>query len=187
MGLIPIMEDNMINLRKINKQHRSYWQRVYELSFPVAERMSADKLFKMSDDNSSAGEAAIIENGTLPIGIIYYVANQERTKTLILYLAIDPDQRGGGLGSQTIEFLKSQFSAGIILESEILDQNANNASARKRRYDFYLRNGLVDSGFISDTLGGIFHLLRSADSVTVDDYLHFLSQIGLSAKVTMKD
>ena len=76
---------------------------------------------------------------------------------------------------------------GIILESEVLDVHANNRTDRQRRYDFYLRNGLMDSGYLSDTLGGVFHLLRSSQQVSLEDYFDSLAALGLRSRVSVKE
>lgn len=176
----------MITLTTANDQS-DYWTDVYEASFPPAERMLPAKLFALSADRQSRACAAVLKEGTERIGIVYYVTNTAQDKAFILYLAIDPAKRGGGLGSQAIATLTTQFPQGIILESELIDEHADNALDRQRRYDFYLRNELEDSGFTSDTLGGVFHLLRSARQVTLDDYFAFLGVMGLRARVTTQD
>ncbi|WP_057778463.1 GNAT family N-acetyltransferase [Paucilactobacillus vaccinostercus] len=176
----------MITLTPVGNQ-RAYWTQIYEDSFPAAEQMRTDKLYMLSDDPSSRAHAALIQQNQTNIGIVYYVVSVDDSKAFILYLAVDPDRRGDGLGSQAISYLTQRFMNGIILESEVLDVHANNRTDRQRRYDFYLRNGLMDSGYLSDTLGGVFHLLRSSQQVSLEDYFDFLAALGLRSRVSVKE
>lgn len=61
---------------------------------------------------------------------------------LIDYLGVTASRRNGGLGGQILQMLKEQFRDwdGIIVESEAPDGGDHDA-LRKRRMDFYRRNG----------------------------------------------
>ena len=61
---------------------------------------------------------------------------------LIDYLGVTASRRNGGLGGQILQLLKEKFRDwdGIIVESEAPDGGEQD-SLRKRRMDFYRRNG----------------------------------------------
>jgi len=153
-----------------------YWESIYVEAFPEAERVPLEKLLTMSQNNSDV-LMQIIQDDELPIGIIL-MATMATDKAFVLYFAMDAAQRGQGYGSKVLPALQAEYPDGIILETEVLDAEADNAEQRERRLAFYKRNGMMDSDFMSSTLGGVFHLMRSTETITVDDYLKALTLLG---------
>lgn len=176
----------MISLKSA-KDNELEWQEIYSASFPEKEQMPIKQLFKMSNDETSNAHAAFLNQNDNNVGIVYYVTSADETKAFILYLAINSKFRGGGYGSQVVQFLINRFSNGIILECEMIDDQADNSVERKRRYDFYLRNGMQNSGILSDTLGGTFYLLRSSIKIDAADYLNCLKTLELTATLINVD
>ena len=121
---------------RIDKSDKKRWNRVWELyesSFPIAERR------KMKDHLRACSDAhfhpvSAWEGGEL-IGLLFYWEwDQYR---YLEYLAINPELRGHGFGSQLLRYLRDSEHT-IILE---IDPLVNELSVR--RLQFYERAGFT--------------------------------------------
>lgn len=169
----------MINFKTVSRTDPdtlAYWESIYVEAFPVDEQAPLDILLELSETVSGALMEIVLDD-EVPVGILF-MNNMNMDRALVLYLAMDVKQRGQGYGSKVLQALQARFSSGIILETEMLDDTAENAEQRERRYRFYQRNGMQDSEIMSHTLGGVFHLMRSSVNITMDDYLLGVEQLG---------
>lgn len=164
------------NVTSDDKEALAYWEKIYMEAFPVEERAPLDILVALTQDVPGA-QMPIVYDDDQAVGIIF-LNNMANDKALILYLAMDASLRGQGYGSKVLAALQATYPQGIILETEMLDVNAENATQRERRYEFYNRNGMQDSNLMSYTLGGVFHLMRSTTYITMDDYLKGIDELG---------
>lgn len=171
----------MIKFQPINEENQAYWQQVYYEAFPEAERIDFDKLFPKSNYPAEVKLATIVEDQT-NVGIILLVDMQ--SKAFILYLAVDANIRGRGIGRKVLDELKLMYPDGFILESESLDVDANNREQRLARYAFYERNGLIDTGIISHNMSGAFHLLTSKRATNINDYLKATKVLNIQVKLS---
>ncbi|MBM7617031.1 GNAT superfamily N-acetyltransferase [Weissella uvarum] len=146
-----------------------YWEKIYLEAFPERERTPYAELKALADEKSQIKMRTIMQDAK-PIGLLVWVEITTH-KAFILYFAVDQSLRGGGFGSKILTALKAKFDEGIILEAEYRTPEAENAEQRERRYAFYEKNQVTDSGFASRAFGGIYHLMRSDVRVTVEDYL----------------
>lgn len=80
------------------------------------------------------------------------------------YLAIREDVRNHNHGSEFLKLIKQRFADANIVIGEVEDPNyAKNDSQRelqRRRYDFYLRNKVIDTGVKAYAFGVNFLLLE---------------------------
>lgn len=169
----------MINFKNVTLDAQAdidYWNKIYVEAFPAYERAPLEDLLSLSNSTEEVLMQIICDDDK-QVGIIL-LTNMAPDKAFILYLAMDAEQRGQGYGSLVLPALQEVFPAGLILETEELDESAENAVQRERRYGFYQRNGMMDSSFMSYSLGGIFHLMRSTNIITTDDYLKALDCLG---------
>lgn len=78
---------------------------------------------------------------------------------LLDYLAVEKTARGSGIGSRVIKAIRDSFSepAAVMLEIERLDEAENEKQQieRERRKNFYLKNGLVETGVYTIADGNI--------------------------------
>lgn len=173
------MGDTMINFKNVSRDDvdaLAYWEKIYMEAFPLEERAPIDILLDLSESVEGALMQIVLDD-EMRVGIIF-MNNMNTDRALVLYLAMDAVQRGQGYGSKVLHALQERFPSGIVLETEVLDSQAENAEQRERRYSFYQRNGMQDSDIMSYTLGGVFHLMRSSVNITVDDYLKGIEQLG---------
>ncbi|QEA59001.1 GNAT family N-acetyltransferase [Leuconostoc koreense] len=170
----------MIKIVDVTEENKAYWQNIYMQSFPAYERLDFIQLAQMAKTKESIKMALIVDEQ--PVGILLLVEISVQ-KVFVLYFAVDTNIRGRGIGSQTIDALKNQYPNGVILESEITGQQADNEVQRVKRYDFYKRNGVNDSHLVTKNMGGTFHLLRTTDDISEADYLNAVSELGIEAQV----
>lgn len=90
---------------------------------------------------------------------------------LVYYLAVDPEKRGQGVGSQVMALWQTQYPGKrIVLEIERPEEGAENQSQRLRRKAFYLRNGLRETGLTVSVFGVPMEVLSLNGPVTFREY-----------------
>ncbi len=121
---------------QINQSDTVRWKKVWELyeqSFPVAERRKIDDHIRASAD-SQFFPLSIWEGSKL-VGILFFW--EWDSYRYLEYLAVNPELRGQGYGSQILHFLRDTEHT-IILE---IDPLVNELSVR--RLQFYERAGFA--------------------------------------------
>ncbi|WP_027699922.1 GNAT family N-acetyltransferase [Weissella oryzae] len=173
-----------MQIKPLVASEQKYWQNVYIEAFPAYERIAFSELLTRQLEETTLKLSILWADGQ-NVGILVNV-ELEAKKTFILYLAIDPKIRSAGYGSRTLSLLKELYPGGVILESEQIGTSAENETQRVRRYNFYQKNGLLDTGYLTKNLGGIFHLLASEATVTLDDYLLASKSLGIDVVIGEK-
>ncbi|CAI2596899.1 hypothetical protein AKUH4B503X_06690 [Apilactobacillus kunkeei] len=171
----------MITFRNISYNNdSSYWLDLYSNSFPTNQRMNFKDLTNIANSNDSV-QMLLIQLDAQNVGIIYLVDFDDQA--FILYLAIDANMRGNGLGKLTIKALKSRFKDGFILESESILVDSANHKQRNARYRFYTNNGMIDTDLATKDSDDEFHLLTSNKYAGVDLYKKANQILGLDVDV----
>lgn len=156
----------LVNLDQVTgNQH---FERIYLEAFPASERIALTDLQDLSDENINIHLSQLEQAGEVCGLAVHYALPGE--KGFLLYFAMDSRLRGQGLGTQALALFKQIYPSGIILECELVGEAAENEELRQARYRFYLRNGLSDSGTISENMGGRYHLMRSTAQITPLEY-----------------
>ncbi len=98
------------------------------------------------------------------LGYAYLVRLAGTEDYFLDYLAVDENRRNEGIGSYILTLLHEQFkdadSLIIEVENPALSEDEATRILRTRRYGFYLRNGVVDSGATAVCFGAPFLLLE---------------------------
>lgn len=171
----------MITFRNLSDNNdSSYWLDLYSNSFPTNQRMNFKDLTNIANSNDSV-QMLLIQLDAQNIGIIYLVDFDDQA--FILYLSIDANMRGNGLGKSTIKALKSRFKDGFILESESILVDSANHKQRNARYRFYTNNGMIDTDLATKDSDDEFHLLTSNKYAGVDLYKKANQILGLDVDV----
>ncbi|MCH5194761.1 MAG: GNAT family N-acetyltransferase [Oscillospiraceae bacterium] len=130
-----------ITLRRINLFSPDYPKisRLYRTAFPADERAPMTVLtYKSGRDNVDFW--GLYANDEW-IGLAYAIS--ENDLTYLFYLALAEDVRGKGLGSRALQALLRYYEGSrFYIALEQLDPSAENIEERKRRRQFYLKNGL---------------------------------------------
>jgi len=97
-------------------------------------------------------------DGERVIGLAYFVVYARAC--YVVRLAVDTECQSKGYGSQLLDSIKAAYPNNrIILAIEMEDENADNNEQRKKRRQFYLRNGFVSTGISSELKGVTYDLL----------------------------
>ncbi|WP_458407215.1 hypothetical protein [Anaerotignum sp.] len=112
-------------------------------------------------------------------GITYTSATEKML--YILYLAVNDNIRSKGYGIQILELLKKKHNEKeIVLNVEPLDELAENCEQRRKRMDFYHRNGFRDTGYRLVDVTGEYMILSTAKKLSVENYREAISRIGMN-------
>lgn len=175
---------------KLTTQYKEYLpqiKRLYRDAFPRDERMpfflitreckkgGAELIAVVSDSGRFGGFAV-----TMRVGDI----------VMLSYFAISPRLRDRGIGSRVIRSLMRRFKdERFILEIEDVTEPCPDPETRRRRREFYLRNGMISAGFTAHVFMSDLEVLTSGKPVTFEEYRAlYRSRRGgrVALKVTLK-
>ncbi len=147
-----------------------HWFKIYVLyrkAFPKYER----KPFKVILNMHKKGLADIwyLENDCKFSGLAITMNNKDLV--LLDYFAIDSDQRGHGLGSQSLQALFKQYAdRRFFLEIESVFDPCDNLDERLRRKHFYLQNGMTEMKIMVNLFGTKMEVLGHDCQLTYEEY-----------------
>mgnify|MGYP000892626031 CR=1 FL=1 len=142
---------------------------IYQDHLPRDFIMAELKSISFFEDNFARG---------VYFGDLFYVEDQLVAYTfcgkrpggnylLLDYLAVLPQERGKGYGTEILAALRKEAAAydGVIVEAEAVDtaKNEKEKNLRQRRIAFYRRNGLMEMKTRSEINGVTFTLLLLTD------------------------
>ena len=155
-----------MELHRMTHEERPAGRALYRRSFPARERQSWSQLERLQ----KAGRAEIL---TVDDGGFRGVLIMFLSRDLILggFLSILPQKRNGGLGTAVLQAVRARYAGKpVCLEIEDPEEpGAPNAELRRRRRNFYLRNGIVPIAKmrVYDT---DMELLATDETVTFEAY-----------------
>ena len=162
-----------MELRKLaaDCKDRDLLEEINHEAFPPSERMNTEELFQFAQ-RTDTDILGIYDNDLL-VGFIVLVKNEP--SSYLYYLAIDHRLRSKGYGSKAIQALLSLYShLQITLDFEVLDPAAPNLEQRKRRREFYLRNGFHETGYYTVLNGEKFELVCNGGELKKEPLLELL-------------
>lgn len=156
---------NFIDIKN-NKECNKKVIKLYNEAFPKEERIPIWILKRLIRKNK-AHFYGIYDNEKF-IGLIYNIYYKDIV--FVFYLAIDKETRGQGYGSKILEFIKQTYTKHrIILCIEQMDKNSNNYEQRKKRKEFYIKNGFKDANYSVKEKGVLYDMLYyNEDDKTVE-------------------
>ena len=163
---------------KIEPEDKSRWSEVwklYEESFPVAERRKAEDHLSACNDNRFFPLS--VWDGNQLIGLMFFW--EWDNYRYLEHLAVNPDLRGHGYGTQLLNYLRESKHT-IILE---IDPLINELSVR--RLQFYERSGFTLTPYrfvhLPYQLDGIKQellILSYPKMISKEQHNHFLEFLG---------
>lgn len=176
MKLIPPSKEDLARIK-----------RLYRSAFPRIER----KPFRMILRQCEKGEAELFSiesnDGTF-VGLAVTVKHNDIV--MLDYFAIHPKARGKGVGSRALQMLKSRYAdRRFILEIESVDEPCRNLEARKKRREFYLRNGMKPAGYTARVFFTVLEVLTAGKPVSFEEYRElYRSHLGdkTAKKISLK-
>lgn len=157
--------------------HVSQMKQLYLSAFPKAER----KPFCLMKQKCRQGKMDMLSLESdageflgLAVTVFY------KDMVLLDYFAVNVGERGNGVGSEAFEMLKKRYEGRrFFLEIEIPDKTAKNAEQRIRRKEFYLRNGMIETGLLVVLFGIEMELLTDHCQLDFEEYHElYEKQIG---------
>ncbi|WP_298452896.1 GNAT family N-acetyltransferase [uncultured Prevotella sp.] len=149
---------------------------LYESAFPKEERIPYDELKRLL--------------GVMPIDFMtYYDGDMFVGLTMVLnrtdfnwgwYFAVKEELRGRGYGQQILTALKAKYAdRQLVIDIESPEQtNCNNIEQRRRRYEFYKRNGFRDTWTAKSFEGIDYTILLLGDGTfTQNDYDGIINEL----------
>lgn len=146
-------------------------------AFPEEERLEVDRLIQLADENLV--EFVAIYDSDEFVG--FYSLTVYHPCVYLFFIAIIPEKRSKGYGSQTLQLLNEIYKDDqIVLDLEIIDENASNIDQRKSRKQFYFRNGYYESKYYMTYSNMTFELLCNTLPFQKQDFLNLLETIKSS-------
>lgn len=132
----------------------------------------------------------MVEDGTCTFYVLrqnkevlsYFSVCQNGQGLLVDYLAVNEKYRGQGIGTKTIDFLKSISDNKYIIiecEDEEKAKDEKDKNTRLRRIAFYERAGFKKSGISSNLFGVDYIILTYPDNISKDKVKELYSLIYL--------
>ena len=170
-----------------NKEDMKRIKKLYRSAFPRIER----KPFRMILRQCERGEAelfALRSKDGLFLGLAITVKHNDIV--MLDYFAIHPQARGRGVGSRALKKLRAKYAdRRFILEIESIDEPCKNLEIRKKRREFYLRNGLKPAGYTAQVFFTVLEVLTAGEPVSFEEYKElYRSHLGdkMSDKIRLK-
>lgn len=141
---------------------------LYVEAFPKDER----KPFQLILEKCREGAAELLaiedEMGSF-MGMAVTVLYQDLV--LLDYFAIAAGQRGNGIGTEIFKLLRKKYEGKrFFLEIERTDVEAENIVQRKKRKEFYLRNGMKETGLLVWLFGVEMEVLTDSCRISYEEY-----------------
>ncbi len=134
LALVKLESDNV---------DRKYFEQINEEAFPLSERMSFDEIFDFASNTNT--DVLGIYDEKIPVGFAVLLKNAECG--YVYFIAIDHRMRSNGYGSSAMQKMMEVYpELQLVLDFEVIDENAENNEQRLRRKNFYLRNGFHETG-----------------------------------------
>ena len=160
-------------MKMIQAKRPMHWYRLYKLyceAFPAYERKPFSLIRSMQRKGKS--DVWYFEKDGKFAGLVFTINSDELI--LIDYLAIAPDKRGNGIGSEIIALLRGYYTQkGIFVEIESIFDKCDNLNERRRRKQFYLNNGMAPMKVMIVLFGVEMELLGINCCLTYEEYYSF--------------
>lgn len=153
-----------LELIKLNpdSKDRKYFEQINDEAFPLSERMSFSEIFDFASDTNT--DILGIYDAENPVGFAVLLKNEECG--YVYFMAIDGRIRSKGYGSAAIQKMMDVYSKlQLVLDFEVIDENAENNEQRVRRKNFYLRNGFHETGNFTMLRDERFEVVCSGDGL----------------------
>ena len=160
---------------KDNKEIRRDIEPLYISAFPEEERPPVDMFFDtvLLDNDNLLG----FYDNNMFIGFANTITHKDIC--YLFFLAVKDEFRNKGYGSKIIQLLKELYKDKVLtLCYEEIDDKYPDIKLRKRRRDFYYRNGFKDNEMKTCEYGVNYETCYIGNhKVTFDDYLSLYKSV----------
>lgn len=155
---------------------------LYGTAFPREER----KPFAFMEELARQGkmEMLAVMDGERFVGLAITLLAKEIV--ILDYFAIAPAVRGRGYGGQALGLLIKRYGGRrLILEIEMEDPRAENALYRVKRKEFYIRNGIKETGIYAHVYHTDLELLSADGRLSFGEYVRAM-EVAMGAEHVAK-
>ena len=132
-----------MELRPIEQKDLSMVRGLYQTAFPRAERKPFSRILR----NCRRGRMELLVIWEEKQYAGFFITAVMEDMVLVDYFAVPQGKRNRGIGGRALALLRRQYPGKVIfLEIEKIEEQAENASQRKKRKAFYLKNGMMETG-----------------------------------------
>ena len=170
-----------LSVRKVEKDTpvEQFCRELYEETFDRRMRVPYGDLWKVAD-KGLADYVAVFDSD---IFLGFYYVFRHKENVFIYYLAVSPEMRDRGYGTDIVDLIKDSYPDKrivVCIEAPHVDDKL--VSVRYRRLGFYSRNGFIDTLYKFESVGIMYEVLywgRQFDPEEIQDILRaFRRQCG---------
>ena len=158
-------------------EHNRFWREINNLAkeaFPPEEYLAPIELVRMSKANNF--DFLLLTDSERFVG--FMVVQTYKNMAYLFFLAIDSSCRSKGYGSYAIEALKETYpEKKQVVDFEMLDEKADNYEQRKKRRNFYLRNGYKETGLFLSYLGVDYEVFCMDNEFDEEEFKELMTTI----------
>ena len=150
-------------------------RQLYEEAFPEDEQIPWGSLVELISKMNLDFTAYYLDNQLVGFTIVYPTRNYN----WFWYFAVQPNLRGKGIGQRILTaFINKYKGQRNILDIESPVHPCDNPEPRKRRHDFYLRNGFRDT-FVYKTFDTVTMtiMMMGDGTFTAQDYDNIIDDL----------
>ena len=161
-----------MELHRTLPDERRFIRHLYREAFPAQERKPFWRIRRQ--ERSGILSMMTMVHEEVPVGFVMTV----RGKHLVLvdYLAVAPQYRGRGFGTQALRSLQRQYPVPLFLEIERPEEGEDNQAQRLARHAFYTRCGFSDAGVDLRVFGVRMMLMTTAEHLRFADCIPVYEQ-----------
>lgn len=166
----------MLTAKKVSSDLPNYAKFVstYKESFPLNERWPVPVL-RLYGSRRGSHLIAFYDEEVF-CGLTYLVHLDDIV--YIFYLAVNPDLRSAGYGSQILAWVKSKFpTSKISLIVETVDESFPDYEQRLKRQEFYEKNGFYKTNCKIKKFGTEYEILSNHLHFSFDEYVRVSNYI----------
>lgn len=165
----------MLTIRKItpDTENLAEIRHLYERAFPKNERRPFKGMLKFAQETE---EMLALYDGNLFCGFACLLNGKDISH--IIYLTIEEDLRNRGYGSSALQTLHAYKSGRrIMVDIELETESATNNEQRRKRKQFYLRNGYEQTAIRYRWRKEDYEILSYGGNITEEEYDAFWEQL----------
>ena len=162
-------------LKEFEKGDSEKFRKLYEDAFPLCERKPVALIFGLNDKHD--GELLGIYREAAFCGFVFCVTDEKYV--LLDYIAVAEEERGRSTGGKILHQLKERYRGkSVFVEIEVEDDSKENAEQRRRRKNFYLRNGFKETGIVVNVYDVEMELLTAGEKISYKEYCSIFRKGG---------
>ena len=155
-----------MQVESLNATDKKYFENLYKSAFPKEERVDIQTLYDLNSENLIEIDILKVDEKNIGLAVIYL--NQDIH--LLSYFAIEEKYRGQGLGTKALALLKEKYD-NLIVEIESTNlKKVDDYDLRKKRKDFYLKNGYKVLEGQVNYFGIEMELMATTKDAGLDEY-----------------